>query len=179
MMFGTTIVHGEIYNRSYKPFRGLDPEKAMQIKDINVLGVNLTMTMGKILSTLEKQGIKLDCRGIICQVRTQEFNIAIQYGLKSKSREPVTLNLEALPIAISWGQHSGGPANCTPARKAWKIFCSDGTNKHCYKNNRGQISAPFSATGYSSDGYRYGGSFSLKEPQQCGIRLEQHPKVGD
>ena len=173
------------YSAQSKPYEGLvDPEKMMKMKEISVFGVNLTMTVGEILSTLEKQGVKLECRGggISCQVRTQTFNMHVQHKYRSKKTyAPGTapaVDLDALPIAISFGQASGPAGNCAPVHEAIKIFCSGGADKPpCRTDNFGRIHGGPVASGFSSDGYRYKGDFSLVSPQQCGIRLEQRSKM--
>lgn len=157
---------------------GIDPEKMMKLKEINIMGINLAMLMGDILATLEKQGINLDCsKGIVeCLARTDEFELRVQHMPRKIGQRPnMEIDRNAPPFAIGFGQIIGDPDNCTTINQTLKLFCSDGVDKHpCRKDNFGMVTAELSAAGKkSSDGFSYQGRIGVKPPQLCNIRMQR------
>ncbi|PCJ36239.1 MAG: hypothetical protein COA75_08400 [Cellvibrionales bacterium] len=154
---------------------GVNPEEAMKLKNIVIQGIDLTMTLGEIISTLESSGYVVECRAgsIECQVSDAEFTLKIQHQQKSASyRNRVTeLNKDTLPLSIAYSVMDSAQA-CSVASDAMQDFCRAGATEFpCRRDPSGRSSAEIWSKQKSSDGYVYHGRFSIPSATSCAIRV--------
>jgi len=155
---------------------GVPPEEIMKLKNIDILGINLTMTMGEIMAKLAAQGYKLDCsRGRVCSATGPEYTIRIEHKLRSfnQATQATPIDKSAPPYSISYSQVLGNPKNCAFVHRAVDMFCKAGVTKlPCRQDNMGLVTADiWSKARHSPDGYQYQSTITLKPPQRCTIKI--------
>lgn len=154
-------------------YRGDDPAKMMTLKDVDILGVNLTMTMGEILAKLRAQGLNPVCKGLICQVRADGYKLNIQHSLKSLGMRAhhIPVDESKTPVSIGLAENMD-MSKCGPVKDMIETYCNKDEKKQpCFTNNQNRINGNFSASGKSADGYLYSGTVALWPGQLCNMSV--------
>ncbi len=166
--------------RSFSPgplteYTGVSPEEAMKLRHLEIRGIDLTMTIGEIISKLKSAGYDVECRvgSIECQVSSPEFTLKIQHqGKTAYVRNRVTeLDKSVFPHSIVYSVKDSAQA-CSVVNRAIEEFCRAGVTEYpCRRDPSGRVSAEVWSRHKSPDGYGYHGRFSVPSATSCGIRI--------
>lgn len=157
-------------------YTGEDPTVMMDLKNIDIMGMNIDMPMSDILATLKAQGLSPDCsRGIECLVRTPELIIRVQHAAKSLgNRGPQPVDPTATPIQIGFSQQGGNQSHCAIVEQVIAKYCANSVNRQpCWTDNFGQTSGHITGAGKSPDGYLYNSRVALKKGQFCSLSVKR------
>lgn len=154
-------------------YRAEDTEKMMTLKDIDVMGVNLTMTMGEIFANLRAQGLEPECRGSVCQINAHGLNVTIQHAGRSGSRVNTQVDEKATPVSIGFSAKED-MSRCEPVKDMIAKYCNkDDKKQPCFTDLRGHVQGNFSGAGKSADGYHYSGAVVLWPGTLCNLNVRR------
>ncbi|USG63113.1 hypothetical protein NBZ79_09010 [Sneathiella marina] len=166
--------------QSRKRDTGISAQEIMKLKDVDILGINLTHTMGEIMTILKQQGLPLTCGKTTCTASISDFTVKIEHKATTGAslRGPISVDKSAPPFSIGFSQAIGDPANCIPIQKVVNMFCSNSHSEYpCAKDNFGVVTSRLWSQEVSPDDWFYRAVFSVKPPEQCGIRMLRSPNT--
>ncbi len=161
--------------QGHAKYNGEDPEKLMTVKDIEMMGIKLTMTMGEILQKLRAQGYTPTCKGTSCVARGSDIHITVTHAARSlgKHMQDRPIDENALPIEIGIGNVSNF-SYCGISKKIIAEYCNkDDQKQPCFTDNFGRTTGNFGASKRSSDGYTYSATVYLIPDKTCSASFKR------
>lgn len=145
------------------------------------MSINLTMTMGQIISKLESRGLRLYCKGGICSASHPKYFITIATHPKTFKTQRVNdkIDRSALPYSISYHSYVWGIMRCGVVKYAMEMFCAEGlTTPPCRQNTEKHIDANiWSEADHSPDGWAYNATIKIIPSKFCSINIKRLKQI--